>query len=421
MQKDRIFAITLLLFFSFSASLFALQLTKIQKPPEYVRQDELLTLASDVGTIKVNCFDFPGVFLSAYFVHRLVQTHEKILLKRDLFVCDFDYSRLNRTTVVANSTIWFMNPDAGDLTEEIMHLNMTGEQIVFPMVQPGNYMFEIWILRSHSDLGWEENFFSDLKFYVYESPDAYFSAIQTYQFTLLTSLLSFLGTVTALVLAVVGVRQGGAPQINGGKTVVNATRELGSNKLRSASRIGLAGVLLIIIAFLSGVIVVQQIATQKPESTSLGLAEGALIAVFASAVGAIVQFILAQSEDQRHSKELRRQKREKAYAKLYAILERLDVKASTTRIVTNEGNFKELQAAVEDHYEVLDPSTIKAWRQKKTSHVLTLGYIEYTIEEAGVFFSNVRQHYKRMDPLNPLYSRRDEDIESGSGKPTIPR
>jgi hypothetical protein len=108
------------------------------------------------------------------------------------------------------------------------------------------------------------------------------------------------------------------------------------------SRIGLTGVLLTIIAFLSGVIVVQQIAIQKPESTSLGLAEAALIAVFASAVSAIVQFILARS-------------------------------ASTTRIVTNEGNFKELQTAVEDNYEVLDRSTIKAWRQKKTSHVLAPG------------------------------------------------
>lgn len=90
-------------------------------------------------------------------------------------------------------------------------------------------------------------------------------------------------------------------------------------------------------------------------------------------------------------------KREKAYTKLYAILERFDVNASTPRIVTNEVEFKELQAAVEDNYEVLDRSTIEAWRQRKTTRVPALGYIEYTIENIGSFIGNVRTLYERTD------------------------
>lgn len=82
MQKVRMFGIIILLFSS--VSLFALQLVNIQKPPEYVRQDHLMTLRSNVGTIKVNCFDFPGVFLSAYFVYRIAETREDFVEERPL-------------------------------------------------------------------------------------------------------------------------------------------------------------------------------------------------------------------------------------------------------------------------------------------------------------------------------------------------
>jgi hypothetical protein len=232
------FGIIILLFSS--VSLFALQLVNIQKPPEYVRQDHLMTLRSNVGTIKVNCFDFPGVFLSAYFVYRIAETQGRILLKKDLLVCDFDYSLLNRTTVVVNSTIWFMNPDASDLTEKELHLDQTGEQIGFPMVQPGNYMFDIWIVRSPCTVGWEENFFPDIKFYVYESPDAYFSAMNTYHFSLLTSGLSFFGTITGLMLAVVGEGPGSGKEqqpkeAKGAQTKVDENTETGSHELEKWS------------------------------------------------------------------------------------------------------------------------------------------------------------------------------------------
>jgi hypothetical protein len=232
------FGIIILLFST--TSLFALQLVNIQKPPEYVRQDHLMTLGSNVGTIKVNCFDFPGAFLSAYFAYRIVETQGRILLKKDLLVCDFDYSLLNKTTVVANSTIWFMNPDASDLTEKELHLNQTGEQIVFPMVQPGNYMFDIWIVRSSSTVGWEENFFPNIKFYVYESPDAYFSAMNTYRFSLLTTGLSFFGTVAGLMLAVVGEGQGSGKEQQPKEAKVPQTKvdektETGPNQLQKCS------------------------------------------------------------------------------------------------------------------------------------------------------------------------------------------
>jgi hypothetical protein len=110
-----------LLFLVFGASLTYLLVTNVEKPSEYVRRDYYLPLKSNVGTAKVNCFGFPAVMFSAYFLNRIAETGGRILLKKDLLVCDLDYSQLNSTVVrtVVNSTIWFQNPDAGDLTESI--------------------------------------------------------------------------------------------------------------------------------------------------------------------------------------------------------------------------------------------------------------------------------------------------------------
>jgi hypothetical protein len=182
-------------------------MTNIDAPPEYTRQDYYMTLKNNVGTIKANCFDFPAVMFSAYFVHRIAESQGKILLKKDLFVCDFDYSLLNRTMAVENATIWFMNPDANDLTEKTLNLNSTGEQIVFPMVQSGNYMFDVWIVRS-DHTGPEENPFLDTKFYVYDSTATYFAAWKTYRLAMLTNISSLIGIIAGLFLVLVDDRHG---------------------------------------------------------------------------------------------------------------------------------------------------------------------------------------------------------------------
>jgi hypothetical protein len=189
----------------FISTLFSLQLINVDKPAEYTRQDYYMTLKNNVGTIKANCFDFPAVMFSAYFVHRIAESQGKILLKKDLFVCDFDYSLLNRTVAVENATIWFMNPDANDLAEKALNFNSAGEQIVFPMAQSGNYIFDVWILSS-DHTGWEENFFPNTKFYVYDSTATHFAAWKTYRLTILTNISSLIGVVAGLFLVSVDDR-----------------------------------------------------------------------------------------------------------------------------------------------------------------------------------------------------------------------
>lgn len=199
-----------LLFLVFGASLAYLLVTNVEKPSEYVRRDYYVSLKSNVGTVKVNCFGFPAVMFSAYFLNRIAETGGRILLKKDLLVCDFDYSQLNSTVVrtVVNSTIWFQNPDAGDLTQRVLHLNQTREQILFPMTQAGDYNFDIWILFPST--GWEENYFSnDPTFHVYQSTTAYSAAVRTYQVSILTALFSFLGIIEGVVLFIVESRYSG--------------------------------------------------------------------------------------------------------------------------------------------------------------------------------------------------------------------
>lgn len=186
----------------FSSSLSYLQFISIEKPPEYERRDYFLALSNNVGILKVNCFAFPA-FPSAFFLNRIKETQGKILLKKDLLVCDFNYSQLNRTTAVTNASIWFVNENSNDLTERELHFNLTGEQLVFPMTQPGHYIFDIWILQSPYT-GWEEHLFSNIRFYVYESTDAYLSAVKAYNVSLMTSVLSLFGIVAGLALFALG-------------------------------------------------------------------------------------------------------------------------------------------------------------------------------------------------------------------------
>jgi len=182
-------------------------LTITQPPQEYTRQDYYLTLPSDAGIIKVDCFNFPGVFLSQYFAYRIVETQGKVLLKRDLLVCNLDYSRVNRTAGVVNATIWFFNSNLNDLTEEQLHLGLTGEQISFRMSEAGNYYFYAWILREST--GWKDTFFPKPAFYVYDSPESYFAAKRAYWVSIANDVLSSLGIFSGVVLFIVGSGGGG--------------------------------------------------------------------------------------------------------------------------------------------------------------------------------------------------------------------
>jgi hypothetical protein len=182
-------------------------LTITQPPQEYTRQDYFLTLPSDVGMIKVDCFNFPGVFLSQYFAYRIAQTENKVLLKRDLLVCNLDYSRVNRTADVLNATIWFFNSNLNSLTEEQLHLDLTEEQISFRMAEAGNYYFYVWILREST--GWKDAFFPKPTFYVYDSPESYFAAKRAYQVSIGNTVLSSLGIFSGVVFFIAGSRGGG--------------------------------------------------------------------------------------------------------------------------------------------------------------------------------------------------------------------
>lgn len=192
----KVFAI---LFVSISAGYLLSSLLVItQRPQEYTRQNYSLPLRNDAGTIKVDCFNFPGVLFSEYFVYRIAQTGDKVLLKKDLLVCNLDYSQLNRTADVVNATIWFFNSDLNDLTDRELHVGLTGEQIVFPMAESGNYYFYVWILRNST--GWEDTFFPNPAFYVYDSPEAYFAVVRTYQISIITDVLSSLGIFSGVAL-----------------------------------------------------------------------------------------------------------------------------------------------------------------------------------------------------------------------------
>ncbi len=99
----------------------------------------------------------------------------------------------------------------------------------------------------------------------------------------------------------------------------------------------------------------------------------------------------------------------KAYSILYAILERNGVTASTTSLALSKEEFRELEATIADNYDVLDNSTITAWRHRKGIIAFGAGP-DYTLE-AGEFFGNIRVKYERFDKRIPYYHLREEDID----------
>lgn len=146
----------------------------------------------------MNCFDLP-TFLSA-FMCRQVEVHEDVLLRKDSFVCNFDYGLLNRTATIANATICFMNVDSNFVLEQLLHVNETGEQIIFPMPFSGWYTFEVWLLPTIY-VGWEEVVFPHLTFYVYESPQSYAQAQSAYS----EALASVLGSIVGSIIGALGI------------------------------------------------------------------------------------------------------------------------------------------------------------------------------------------------------------------------
>jgi len=189
-----------------SGVLSSLSFTSIEKPAEYVRQDHFLVLKDNLGVIKVNCFQAPAA-PSSYFIGRIMESQGKILLKKNLLVCDFDYSQLSSAVVrtVVNSTIWFQNPDAGDVAEKILHLNQTGEQIIFSMREAGDYTFDIWILLP--SMGLRENYFRVPNFHVYDSNAAYFAADRNFRVSVSAICLGLVSSISGVILSHVDNRQ----------------------------------------------------------------------------------------------------------------------------------------------------------------------------------------------------------------------
>lgn len=93
--------------------------------------------------------------------------------------------------------------------------------------------------------------------------------------------------------------------------------------------------------------------------------------------------------------------RDKAYVHLYGLLMRHGVNASTTKLTLLTSDFKELENAVNDNYEVLFQSTIDEWRNKKIIGGASAQQIEI---EAGRFFGDVMDHHARLDPRNPYHA-----------------
>jgi hypothetical protein len=179
------------------------QMQNIQAPVKYVRQDNELGLIDQYGTnfgrIVMNCFDTPFL-LSAFMLYRQAEVNEEALLRKDMFVCDFNYRLLNRTATIANATIEFIYVDSNFDYEKLLHVNETEEQILFPMPFSGWYTFEIW-LEPTIHVGWEQFVFKDLNFYVYESPQSYAQAKSAYA----EAIASILGSVIGSIIGAVGI------------------------------------------------------------------------------------------------------------------------------------------------------------------------------------------------------------------------
>jgi len=95
-----------------------------------------------------------------------------------------------------------------------------------------------------------------------------------------------------------------------------------------------------------------------------------------------------------------KKQRAKAYVRIHGILERHGVNASTTRLTLLTSDYKELENAVEDCYDILFQSTQEEWRNKKVIG----GHAQQIEIEAGRFFGDILDHYARLDERNPYHA-----------------
>jgi len=180
----------------FGVQLFYFQYVNIERPKTYDRKDYYMSIGGN-RTIKMNCFDFPGVPFSTYFLYRLKESEGKILLQKDSLVCDFYYSNFKNNTP-EEVDVWLTNDVANYLEERKLNLNSGHEQIIFPLTASGNYGFELLKLENDAT-GWEELLFPNIKFYVYASVDSYSSDVKSYNSQIATSLSSFIGLILGVM------------------------------------------------------------------------------------------------------------------------------------------------------------------------------------------------------------------------------
>jgi hypothetical protein len=130
-----------------------------------------------------------------------------------------------------------------------------------------------------------------------------------------------------------------------------------------------------------------------------GLYQGILIGVIVTLVGQFIQILYSELRDWMKEGKQAKIRRAKAYTRLFAILERFGVNASTTQLTISAQDFKELESAVEDNYDVLYDETLQEWRNRTV-----LGGADPIRITAGRFFGDVSDHYHRLDRRNPYHN-----------------
>jgi len=133
-----------------------------------------------------------------------------------------------------------------------------------------------------------------------------------------------------------------------------------------------------------------------------GLIPGIIIGVLVSAFGSLLQFLFAEWRDRKRARELYTRTRTKAYVRLQALGERLGVNASPTSVRIPEETCKEFQRVIEDNFDILDDSTLSAWRFKKVTIEYSGSTPTYVVE-MGTFFNDVRVHYERFEKDTPYH------------------
>jgi hypothetical protein len=146
--------------------------------------------------------------------------------------------------------------------------------------------------------------------------------------------------------------------------------------------------------------------TIEPVSTMIGL-WSLIVALALGVLSIVVSVVPPIIQERRKQRNLVNRQRKKAYARLYAILERHGVNASTTKMNLSNEDFRELQSAVEDNFDVLDASTLDEWRNRKVARIERIPAVAFTVE-AGRFFDNILNHYARFDRRNPYHDSENQ-------------